>query len=77
MNAEGLDQRLLAAHAGGAPVDLAGLYREAADLAEREGDVTRACFFLTHAWVYALEAGDDLAKDLRARLVAHGRETET
>lgn len=77
MNEAGLDRELLAAHAAGDAARLIAGYTAAADLAEAAGDVTRACFFLTHAWVFALEAGDARATTLRARLVAHGRETET
>ncbi len=76
MNDAALDADLHAAHAGDRATRLAGLYREAADRAEREGDIDRACFFLTHAWVFALEAGDPMAGEIRDRLVCEGRETE-
>jgi hypothetical protein len=71
-----LDAELLAAHDAGDLGRLVAGYARAADNAEGAGDVNRAAFFLTHAWVFALEAGDPRANDLRARLVAHGRETE-
>ena len=60
--------------------DLTGvidIYLAAADSREDEGDVDAACFLLTHAWVHALEAGDSRARDIRARLIARGRENET
>ena len=53
------------------------IYLAAAESKEDEGDVDAACFLLTHAWVHALEAGDSRARDIRARLIARGRESET
>jgi hypothetical protein len=76
VNEADLENRLLAAHAAGDLGQLVRGYADAADIAEGAGDVSRACFFLTHAWIFALEAGDPLANSLRMRLVAHGRETE-
>lgn len=76
VNEPDLERKLLAAHAAGDLAALVDGYAAAADLAEAAGDVNRACFFLTHAWVFALEAGDARADRLRARLVAHGRERE-
>ncbi|MCE8006715.1 hypothetical protein [Aestuariivita sp.] len=66
-----LDSRLLAAHAAGDHVALVELYREAAD---RAASVDAACFYLTQAYVFALERGHMAAPALRARLVAQGRE---
>jgi hypothetical protein len=70
MNA--LNDQLLAAHAAGDPAALATLYAVAADQAEEED---AAGFFLTHAYVFALEAGLEEAPVLRSRLIAMGRET--
>ncbi|WP_299414550.1 hypothetical protein [uncultured Sulfitobacter sp.] len=67
-----LHAQMLAAHATGDVDALIGLYTQAADQAS---DVDQACFFLTHAHVFALEAGDPRAQTLRAQLVSHGRET--
>ncbi len=67
-----LDDALLAAHAAGDTSELIGLYTQAADAAP---ELDRACFFLTHAYIFALELGDARAPVLRARLVAEGRET--
>ena len=53
----GLDARLLAAHEAGDPSILAALYAEASCAAEGEA----AAFYLTHAWIFALEAGDPSA----------------
>ena len=66
-----LDQQMLAAHENGDHRMLVGLYTQAADLAQ---DVDAECFFLTHAYVFALELGDARAPDLRSRLQRHGRE---
>ncbi|WP_137701639.1 hypothetical protein [Marimonas lutisalis] len=66
----GLDQRLLAAHAADDRAALIALYEEAADAA---GDETACGFYLTHAFVYALEAGDARAEGLRTRLHMMGR----
>lgn len=68
-----LERRLLAAHAAADKVSLVTLYREAGDLAEAAGDLERACFFMTQAWIFALDAGDERAGQLRARLARHGR----
>ena len=69
-----LQARLLAAHERGDKTALVALYREAADCAETEGE---AGFFLTQAYVFALEQGHADAPDLRRRLVAMGRESHT
>lgn len=67
-----LDARLLAAHAAGDRAALVTLYSEAADAAPQ---AEAGYFYLTQAYVFALEAGHDAAPALRARLVAAGRET--
>ena len=66
-----LEEQILAAHAAGDRHALARLYTDAADRVagqEAEG------FFLTHAYIFALEAGAAQAPALRARLVELGRE---
>ncbi len=70
MNA--LHAQMLAAHAAGDTDALVTLYSAAA---EGAADVDAACFFLTHAYIFALESGDTRAAPLRAQLVSHGRET--
>ncbi|MBY6155654.1 hypothetical protein KUV47_20730 [Vannielia litorea] len=62
-----LDARLLAAHAAGDGAALARLYAEAA---ERGGP--GAEFYLTQAWIFALEAGVPEAEKYGARLRAQG-----
>lgn len=66
-----LDARLLAAHEAGDRQALVALYTEAADGAS---DPAAAGFFLTQAYVFALDTGHPAAQHLRARLVADGRE---
>ena len=66
-----LDQRLLAAHAEENLAALVGLYAEAAN---RSNDLDAACFYLTQAYVFALDLGDDRASSLRKRLINAGRE---
>ena len=65
-----LDARLLAAHAADDRRALIALYTEAGDQAVSE---TARGFYLTHAFVFALELGDARADTLRARLAAMGR----
>ena len=67
-----LDGALLAAHAAGDKAALVELYVHAADT--HPGDAAR--FYLTHAYIFALDIGDARAPSLRARLVALGAETE-
>lgn len=66
-----LQDRLLAAHDTDDRRALVALYTEAADQAEVD---EARYFYLTHAYVFALELGDTRACDLRARLRAAGRE---
>ncbi len=66
----GLDARMRAAHEVGDGPALVALYQEAAETAQSD----MACgFFLTHAFVHALESGDARADDLKARLRGMGR----
>lgn len=69
---EDLDARLLAAHAADDRAALIRLYEEASGVAT--SPVARN-FYLTHAYVFALEAGVPEAQDLRARLVEYGADT--
>jgi len=69
-----LDAALLAAHHDQDNTALIALYSQAADQAENAGDTNAACFFLTHAYVFALEEGSANANALHIRLKEHGRE---
>ncbi|WP_028956324.1 hypothetical protein [Sulfitobacter sp. 20_GPM-1509m] len=66
-----LNAQLLAAHAAGDHLALVALYAQAADAAD---DMEAACFFLTQAYVFALEQNAPQIAVLRARLAAEGRE---
>ncbi len=66
-----LDTRMITAHEANDRMALIKLYAEAAHGAN---DLDASCFYLTHAYVFALEAGAPQAKDLHAQLVQHGRE---
>jgi len=66
-----LEAAILKAHDADDRRALARLYARAAD---RFNDLDKACFFLTHAYVFALETGAPEAGTLHARLKAHGRE---
>ena len=65
-----LDQALLAAHAADDAATLVHLYTTAGNQA---ADIDAACFYLTHAYVYALETDDPTLAVIHARLLAHGR----
>lgn len=69
-----LDAALMEAHAAGDGRALVGLYSQAAEIAETSGDPDAMCFFLTQAYVFALETDAPEADALHARLKAAGRE---
>ena len=66
-----LDAQMIAAHEAHDHEALIRLYTQAADTAN---DLDAACFYLTHAYVFALEAGARQSAGLHARLKKHGRE---
>ena len=66
-----LDARLIAAHEADDPGILSGLYAEAADNAATE---EAKAFYLVHARVFALEAGDAAAERYRGELRKMGRD---
>ncbi len=68
------DAELLAAHDARDAHTLVRLYRAAGDAAEAAGEIDRACFLLTQAYVWALEAEHPATAALHARLKARGRE---
>lgn len=71
-----LESRLLAAHSAQDSRALIQLYTEAADARESQGDIDAMCFYLTHAFVFALELGAPERHRLQQRLWEHGREVE-
>lgn len=73
--AERLQSDMLQAHEQDDLTALPPLYLEAAQMRESEGDIDAACFFYTHAYVYALDCGDrNVADKARGRLQVHGRD---
>ena len=72
MNA--LNDQLLAAHATGDQISMVRLYTQAGDQAP---SAEAAAFYLTQAYIYALDAGAPQALDLHARLVTLGAEADT
>lgn len=68
-----LDESICAAHLAGDAAALSTLYAFAADDAAKDGDVDREGFFLTHALVFALDAGLPIAEICAERLRATGR----
>ena len=66
-----LDAQILAAHDACDIGALIGLYTQAAD---ETANIDAACFYLTHAYVFALELGSPVTMSLRKRLTKHGRE---
>lgn len=64
---------ILAAHAADDGVALVKHYTRVADEAERGSDKDACCFFLTQAYVFALQHGLDEHLELQQRLQAYGR----
>lgn len=69
-----LHERMLEAHHGNNLPALVSLYTQAADEAEARDEIDAACFFLTHAHIFALEAGHATRVALHERLIRHGRD---
>jgi len=70
MRVNGLQERLLSAHAADDRAGLVALYAQAAD---ESPDRDAACFFLTHAYVFGLETDHPAVPAIHARLRAEGR----
>ncbi len=68
-----LHQRMLQAHAAQDLNSLIALYSTAGKRMETRGDIDAACFYLTHAYVYALELDAPELTELQTRLAAYGR----
>ncbi|MEL7230293.1 MAG: hypothetical protein AAGK38_10345 [Pseudomonadota bacterium] len=67
-----LEAALLAAHRREDKQELMRLYHEAAQ--HYEDDENRAAFYLTHAYIFALECGAPEAASLNRLLAQQGRE---
>jgi len=69
-----INDQVLAAHEAGNLRQLPALYRRASQALFESGDIDPACFFLTQAYIYALDQGDPQAIEIHTILVSHGRE---
>lgn len=69
-----LDARLLRAHAQKDLVALVKLYRQAGTICLAQEDIDAGCFYLTQAYVFALESGRAEAAEIHAVLCGYGRE---
>ncbi len=74
MNDPALDAALLRAHEQNDMEQLVILYRQAGLSCLDVNDVDAGCFYLTHAYIFALETGTPKADELHEILVAYGRE---
>ena len=74
MNADELDSVILEAWTNGDGPRLAELYATAGNSMLDSGLEDEGCFFLTQAYILALENGLEIAVALHAELVRHGRE---
>ena len=73
MDRDALETALLEAHERKDLAALVTLYTAAGDEAEARSDIDAACFYLTHAFVFALEIGAAEAPTLNKRLADRGR----
>ncbi|MBO9403426.1 hypothetical protein [Shimia sp. R9_3] len=73
MDRDALEVALLEAHDRNDKEALVRLYTVAGDEAELQQDIDAACFYLTHAFVFALETGAPAAAILNKRLADRGR----
>ena len=69
-----LDGALIDAHSRDDNEALIALYEQAGLASEKTGDEMGACFYFTHAYVFALEQGAPQAEQLKTRLVNYGRD---
>lgn len=69
-----LDVQLIEAHAKADHISLVELYKGAAEAMDSRGDIDAACFYLTQAYVFALELGHPSAQELHSTLKERGRE---
>lgn len=67
-----INRKLIAAHIKGDIENIARLYAQAASQVDEIPD--KVAYYLTHAYVFALEAGITEAEDYRKTLKSLGRE---
>ena len=71
---EEIEKKMLKAHEEYNQKELVRLYTKAGEMKQKENDENAEAFFLTHAYVFALESGSENAKEICKRLVKLGRE---
>ncbi|GHA46199.1 hypothetical protein GCM10008927_09270 [Amylibacter ulvae] len=69
-----LNTELLAAHATKDGAKIAHIYKQAGDDALDAGKIDTACFYFTHAYVFALESNCAELDDIHTILKKYGRE---
>jgi hypothetical protein len=74
VNLAELDAALLQAHIDFDLDGLVTLYQKAGLSCIDANDVDAGCFYLTHAYIFALEAGFSKAHEIHKVLVSYGRE---
>ncbi len=74
MNLTALDTALIRAHTDYDLNALVTLYQKAGLSCIDANDVDAGCFYLTHAYIFALEAGFSEAHEIHTVLVSYGRE---
>lgn len=68
------NQELLEAHDQRDAEALIRIYKREGEAALADGKTHEGCFLLTHAYVFALEAGAKEASEIHKILVSYGRE---
>ena len=70
-----LDQDLIRAHQANDLDKLVELYQQAADDSFGRNDIDAGCFYLTHAYIFALESNHPKSNAIHCQLVSHGCES--
>ena len=71
---ERLNTKILDAHKNGNINILVDIYFMLGNEELKKSAIKSGCFLLTQAFVYALEAGDRRAQEIRQILISYGRE---
>ena len=71
---EQLNTKILDAHKNGNINILVDIYFMLGNEELKKSAIKSGCFLLTQAFVYALEAGDCRAQEIRQILISYGRE---
>jgi len=69
-----LNSKILNAHKNGNINILVDIYFMLGNEELKKSAIKSGCFLLTQAFVYALEAGDSRAQEIRQILISYGRE---